>query len=484
MDQKAIVKIGADGELVACAKGLNASECGYTGGKVCGKCGAVAVMEKDDGSHVEFDEKMMKPKKVVAKETDAESMGEDVAGDEMEPTDMVAVRKRARKRRLNSMGMKSEDIADDGFLCAIERKMHSAGGDVCANCPGGCAPEANLPTVLEVEGIAEEMFGGKVLDSGYGYNSDLFLVEMQRKDGKVIEVIFDGTTSECMGWQMLNSAVTDGMSEKSLNGEAKVIGMDEAADIAVKSVEGDVMAIEADKFEGFDAWAVEINGVDGKSYDVYVGLDGEVIGYDTYTAEEAADIDAEAAEINLKRAYSMDARMRMAEAGEAMADGSYPIANGADLRNAIQSYGRAKDKEATKLHIVKRALDLGLTELLPAEWATAEKSAEDAELELKRAYGTEIRMQMAEAGEAMPDGSYPIRTAADLRNAIQAFGRAKDKAATKAHIMKRATDLGMEDMLPESWMTSGKSDDAEDSEFLASLMEFEVLSVETNLDQI
>jgi hypothetical protein len=52
---------------------------------------------------------------------------------------------------------------------------------------------------------------------------------------------------------------------------------------------------------------------------------------------------------------------------------------------------------------------------------------------------------------AMPDGSYPIRDVGDLKNAIQAFGRAKNKPATKKHIKKRARALSCADLLPANW---------------------------------
>ncbi len=77
--------------------------------------------------------------------------------------------------------------------------------------------------------------------------------------------------------------------------------------------------------------------------------------------------------------------------------------------------------------------------------------------EMKRMYSDETREEMAKSGMALPDGSYPIKDRGDLQNAIQAFGRAKDKEKAKKHIMKRARDLDAEDMLPEGW-TSGKTD--------------------------
>jgi len=69
-----------------------------------------------------------------------------------------------------------------------------------------------------------------------------------------------------------------------------------------------------------------------------------------------------------KRDYSPKQRRAMAARGQAMPDGSYPIADEADLRNAIQAVGRAANYDAARRHIIRRARALGLTELLPEEW--------------------------------------------------------------------------------------------------------------------
>lgn len=75
----------------------------------------------------------------------------------------------------------------------------------------------------------------------------------------------------------------------------------------------------------------------------------------------------------------------------------------------------------------------------------------------KRDYSTASRERMAASGNAMPDGSFPIANETDLRNAIQSVGRAKDYAAAKKHIMSRAKELGLVDMLPQDWKNSVKS---------------------------
>lgn len=69
----------------------------------------------------------------------------------------------------------------------------------------------------------------------------------------------------------------------------------------------------------------------------------------------------------------------------------------------------------------------------------------------KRDYSTQQRNRMAHSGEAMSDGSYPIATEQDLRNAIQAFGRSGNPEATKRHIIRRARAMGMINLLPEGW---------------------------------
>lgn len=433
MDEKAVVQIDAEGAVKKCAKGA-IDGCGYkAGAKVCGKCGAMAVEVKADMTDEEDDAMdaaedaaenadMPKKKKRTAMMADGEEAmndmedeaekaakptmedGEEMMDDpEMAMEDEAKRRMAARKRRMSSMNVKSAEWNDDAYVCGFERKMLAGNDEPCAACPGGCAPEQGLPTLLEVEGLAEMEIGGKALDSGYSDVADLFLVDVERKDGRIAEVSLDGTTGEVLGWQLLDDTL---IGEKSAATPVDLISIEDAVGIASKTVFGDVVNVDADNFDGYDAYAVEIDGIDGKSYDVFVSLDGKVLGYDEYEG----------------------------------------------------------------------------------------KTEEDAEMELKRAYSEEARASMAEEGIAMEDGSFPIKTVADLRNAITAYGRAKDKEKAKAHIIKRARALMEEGMIPEEWMKDlGKSLDTEidvevkaeeDPEFFASLMEFEILSVEEELGSV
>jgi hypothetical protein len=76
----------------------------------------------------------------------------------------------------------------------------------------------------------------------------------------------------------------------------------------------------------------------------------------------------------------------------------------------------------------------------------------------KRQVSDEERARLADQGDAMPDGSYPIANVSDLKNAIQAFGRAKNPTAVKKHIIRRARALNAIDQLPEEWNVK-KADD-------------------------
>ena len=68
-------------------------------------------------------------------------------------------------------------------------------------------------------------------------------------------------------------------------------------------------------------------------------------------------------------------------------------------------------------------------------------------------FTTKQRENFADKDQAMPDGSFPIRNRSDLKNAIKAYGRAKDKVAAKRWIMRRARELDAEDLIPDIWMS-------------------------------
>lgn len=144
-----------------------------------------------------------------------------------------------------------------------------------------------------------------------------------------------------------------------------------------------------------------------------------------------------------------------------------------DLIEAALAKGEQPDPKAAALDVFSEARVCGFTIVpIPAyqEGFIAlghafedELSAEDAavlascgcmdevEEEDFRNVPQEERDRLAKEGKALPDGSFPIANLDDLRNAIQAIGRASDPDAAKALIKKRARELGHPELIPEGW---------------------------------
>jgi len=96
-------------------------------------------------------------------------------------------------------------------------------------------------------------------------------------------------------------------------------------------------------------------------------------------------------------------RKKLAAEKKAMPDGSFPIRNVQDLKNAISSYGLAKDsrKAAVKRHIMRRARGLDRPDLIPEKWKSnsVELAAETEDLRVRAA-------GIAAAAENMPPMVY------------------------------------------------------------------------------
>jgi hypothetical protein len=70
------------------------------------------------------------------------------------------------------------------------------------------------------------------------------------------------------------------------------------------------------------------------------------------------------------------------------------------------------------------------------------------------------RKSLAQEGKALPDGSFPIRNEDDLKNAIQAYGRAKQgkRAAVRNFIIKRARQLKRSNLVPQEWKDAANAE--------------------------
>ena len=310
-------------------------------------------------------------------------------------------------------GEKSED-----FLCGQQRKSVQQPCDVCR---GGCAPEEGLPGLQDIELIVKDAYSGsEIIGSGYSNVDDMFVIDIKREDGSAIEVFLSGEGEE-LGWLRLDDDLIDG---KSLEG-IEVITKSDAEEVAVKALEsldakGEVMGVMVDVFADEDVYVVEIDGEE-KSYDFFVGIDGKVLGYDEYEVEsttelaEEDEIKALEAELEIKRMYSREQRQSMAESGEALPDGSFPISDAADLENALAALPRAKDQNAAAAHILKRATELGIEERLPEGFAAAVRQAEgNSEAEVPEA-------PEAEAPAAPQEGAEKAAIDEEMLSALEEF---------------------------------------------------------------
>ena len=422
------LNVDAEGGILACAKGVDLAQCGYVkGDKVCGKCGAVptemkvmtlALADELVSKAAQLDEELKKKKKmpvmpqvqmedsdtdeaeetivsaeasqdeeleddetdeeempVEAEEDEEEEDEEEVEEDDEEEDDEEededdasvggsSLLDKFRKARLQQIGVKSLDVGQHGYKCAMDTKIYAGGTPPCADCSGGCSGPG--VTLLHAEGISQTLVKGDVVDSAYIDKGDMFVTTIRRKDGKTFDVYVDNI-GEIRGHSLVGASTIYDPNFDDLT----MVTFDEAANIAMMHLQrkdAEVIGIQPAAFEGHEAYVVDIQCKTGESYDIFVGLDGTLLGYETLQDPDIEEIEAEAAEIALKTAYPQAVRHELAKAGIAMPDGSFPILGHNDLMNAIQASKRATNQKDVRGHIVLRAKTIGYESTVPSSW--------------------------------------------------------------------------------------------------------------------
>jgi hypothetical protein len=178
--------------------------------------------------------------------------------------------------------------------------------------------------------------------------------------------------------------------------------------------------------------------------------------------DSGAFVAARAREVALREAVlTATARKKLSPGAFAIPPDRYPIHDEAHARNAlarVSQHGSPEEKAKVRAAVKRRYPHIikgGETEkkmkagkVRESHWLmeAADTIIEGVDL------SAEGRKKMAEKGEAMSDGSWPIPNTAYLKKAIRALGRGKKSTATvKAWIIKRAKALNATGMLPESW---------------------------------
>jgi hypothetical protein len=144
-----------------------------------------------------------------------------------------------------------------------------------------------------------------------------------------------------------------------------------------------------------------------------------------------------------------------------VAAGAAPLAQlkGLSVEDRIQRL--ETEALAAKMDALRERMEPALAErsealALRASAARERMEALQAEASDLADYSQDTREGYARKGWAMPDGSFPIANASDLKNAVRAYGRASsgDRAKVRRHIMKRARGLGRADIIPSSWTSA------------------------------
>jgi hypothetical protein len=141
----------------------------------------------------------------------------------------------------------------------------------------------------------------------------------------------------------------------------------------------------------------------------------------------------------------------------------------------------ASDIES-RLMFAKSRLEKALVASAPQDLSTQVTDLYIRVYEAELAYIPQAeRQKLAKTGEAMPDGSFPIKTKDDVKAAIHAYGRAKKshKAAVRKHIQKRARALGVAKLIPENWKSAASDSITASVETMRNkIAEFSTVSAE------
>jgi len=164
-------------------------------------------------------------------------------------------------------------------------------------------------------------------------------------------------------------------AEKELEKEDKGEKLDEAAMARPKYREGDIVLVDMGDGTEEELTIRKVSGFKppkgGFSY-IYRSKEYEKTEPNMYFAEDDVlklikSVDGSNIREN-KTEFSTKEREELAKKKEALPDGSFPIRNKQDLKDAIKSFGRAKDPQKAKAWIKKRAKELDAAGLIPEKW--------------------------------------------------------------------------------------------------------------------
>lgn len=150
-------------------------------------------------------------------------------------------------------------------------------------------------------------------------------------------------------------------------------------------------------------------------------------------------------------------RERLAKEGKALKDGSYPIRNVSDLKNAIRAYGRSKPGKRAEVrkHIMRRARGLSRSDLIPEKWRNA--SSDEAAMEnpcwdgyimvgMKTVKGKQVPNCVPDTAGNVSDLE---KIVASMREKAEFASKTVSGEAVSALTAAKEVDPDLEDLTPE-----------------------------------
>ncbi len=182
---------------------------------------------------------------------------------------------------------------------------------------------------------------------------------------------------------------------------------------------------------------------------------------------KAADMDPEV-EAYLKRTFSASQRKDDAKSGAAESDGSFPIENASDLKNAMRAVGRSKNPAKTRAHIRARARALGLTSQLSDAFKREDTMLGKA-IALFKSFGT-AKDGLAESIKSIVEDQTAADKPALIDATIKQFSEHVEDTLEKALSEGESGDSSEDDEMSAALKKAlGLADTASEAEILAAI---------------
>jgi hypothetical protein len=169
--------------------------------------------------------------------------------------------------------------------------------------------------------------------------------------------------------------------------------------------------------------------------------------------------------------FTAGQRRKLAKRGAAMPHGGFPISNLAQLKDAIQALGRAKDRAAAQRHIIKRARALGLVSALPTDWKVQEADVNDTE----RATAHERRIALA-----MEELAHESLDRSPKKNWVERAGQLPAAIQHMAKDIHEERGLPLEQAIPIAISQAKKLAAKGNAKYVAAVAEWEALKAKSH----